>query len=227
MEQTELVTEACMQVAQFSSKLQLAESEVAELWHMYVAFALTSQSAEILIGYLNTVVAEISNIETSVEQPEMASLFEVHLRVLNTIIHNLQNTKTFEGKPLTMFCKVLGNVHETMDVLLHILQHHPNKAEMDKRLVHSLILLKQQQKMQMEERLMFEGQLQIQFSMFNEKLQEAENNTQRLARENEMLRTQLSHFTGVLQTTVDNMRLLSPDLSDSAQGAQPSKCARS
>jgi hypothetical protein len=221
MEDNDAQTEACMQVAQLGAKLDLSEAEVAELWRTYAKFALNSQSAEVVHGYLNNVVEEMRRIESNVDTPmaAMGDLLALHQRVLLTVMHELQTTQLAGVHTNTSFSKCLVNVHEVMQVLLHVLQNHSSKPDVDKRLMQGFMLLKHQQKLQIEERLTFEGQFQLQFSMLNQKLQEAENNTLRVTRENEQLRAQLAHFMSVMDTTVNDLRKFS---AASREEGQPS-----
>jgi len=208
MEDDDARTEVCIHVAQLGAKLDLSEADVAELWRTYCRFALKSQSAGVVHGYLHNIVEEMRRMQSNVDTPmaAMGDLLALHQRVLLTVMHELQTTQLAEGQTHTIFCKYLGNVHEAMQVLLHVLLHHSNKPDFDKRLMQGFMLMKNQQKMQAEERLVFEGQLHLQFSMFNQKLQEAENNTLRVTRENEQLREQLAHFMSVMDTTCNDIR---------------------
>ena len=221
MEDDDEQTEACMHVAQLGAKLDLSEADVAELWRTYSKFALKSQSAEVVHGYLNNIVEEMSRIQSNVDTPmaAMGDLLALHQRVLLTVMNELQTTQLAEVQTNTIFCKYLGNVHEVMQVLLHVVQHHSSKPDFDKRLMQGFMLMKHQQKMQAEERLIFEGQLHLQFSMFNQKLQEAENNTLRVTRENEQLRAQLAHFMAVMDTTVNDLRKFSAASREEGQQA--------
>ena len=71
--------------------------------------------------------------------------------------------------------------------------------------------------LRLPEPAVFEGQFQLQFSMLNQKLQEAENNTLRVTRENEQLRAQLAHFMSVMDTTVNDLRKFSAASREEAQ----------